>query len=387
MHMDFNLTKEHLDIQKAAREFARGEFDPELVLEYDGNQQFPTALWKKASEFGFTGVHYPEEYGGQGLGLFENALIVEAFCRQDSGMGIALALSDFGSELILAHGNRDQKKKVLLAAAQGKALLTVGLLEDGYALSPFKTFAREEERGYVVQGTKSFVTLGDQAQNIVLVCQTGLDDPTAQSLFLLEREMPGFESCSMGETLGMRMVPVSRISLNSLLVSRDHLIAEKDQGYSLIRDFLNAMRVECGAMAVGLAQGALDLALDYSKKRGQFGKSIATFDQIKNKLADMLIGTEMARLIIYKGALSLDQGKPDYKVILMSKAVGVNTACEVTNHGVQILGGYGYMTEGQMEHFYRDAKALDLFVESGHTERDMLVEQAVGRDKGSGLGG
>jgi len=170
--MDFNLTKEQLDIQKAAREFAKGEFDPELVLEYDRNQQFPIALWKKASEFGFTGVHYPEEFGGQGLGLFENALIVEAFCRQDSGMGIALALSDFGSELIVAHGNSDQKKKVLPAAAQGKALLTVGLLEDGYALAPFKTFAREEAHGYVVHGQKSFVTLGELAENIVLVCQT-----------------------------------------------------------------------------------------------------------------------------------------------------------------------------------------------------------------------
>jgi alkylation response protein AidB-like acyl-CoA dehydrogenase len=382
--MDFNLTREQLDIQKAAREFARGEFDTELVLEYDGNQKFPAALWKKASEFGFSGVHYPEEYGGQGLGLFENALIVEAFCRQDSGMGIALALSDFGSELILAHGSRDQKKKVLSAAARGKALLTVGLLEDGYALGPFKTFAREEAHGYVVQGTKSFVTLADQAQNIVLVCQTGSDDPTAQSLFLLEREMPGFESCSMGETLGMRMVPAGRVSLNNLLASREHLIGKKDQGHSLVRDFLNSMRIECGAMAVGLAQGALDLAIDYSKKRGQFGKSIATFDLIRNKLADMLIGVEMARLIVYKGALSLDRGKPDHKAILISKAMGVKTACEVTNHGIQILGGYGYMTEGQMEHFYRDAKALDLFVESGHAERDILVEHAVGRDKGTG---
>ena len=241
VELDFNLTKEQVEvIQKAAREFARGEFDPELVLECDRNQQFPTALWKKASEFGFTGVHYPEEFGGQGLGLFENALIVEAFCRQDSGMGMALALSDFGSELIVAHGNSDQKKKVLPAAAQGKALLTVGLLEDGYALAPFKTFAREEAHGYVLQGHKSFVTLGELAENIVLVCQTGSEDPAAQSLFLLQREMVGLESRSMGETLGMRMVPVSRMSLNSLLAPRDSLIAEKDHGYALIRDFLNS---------------------------------------------------------------------------------------------------------------------------------------------------
>ncbi len=382
--MDFNLTKEQLDIQKAAGEFARGEFDPEIVLECDRDQQFPFALWKKASTFGFTGVHYPEEYGGQGLGLFENALIVEAFCRQDSGMGMALALSDFGSELIVAYGNGDQKKKVLPAVAEGKRLLTVGLLEDGYSLAPFKTFAREEAHGYVVQGSKSFVTLGDLAENIVLVCQTGTDDPKAQSLFLLEKGMAGSDSFSMGETLGMRMVPVSRISFNSLRLSREHLIAEKDRGSSLITDFLNSMRIECGAMAVGLAQGAVDRAVDYSKKREQFGKAIASFDPIKNKLADMLMGVELARLVVYKGALSLDQRKPDYRTVLIAKAIGVKTACEVTNHGVQILGGYGYMTEAQMEHFYRDAKALDLFVEPGQAERAILVDKALGWDKGVG---
>jgi acyl-CoA dehydrogenase len=181
--MDFSLNKEQVDIQKAAREFAKGEFDPELILEHDRNQQFPRSVWKKASELGFMGAQYPPEFGGQGLGLLESALIIEAFCEQDSGVGIALALSDFGADLIVAHGNHDQKKEVLPPLAQGKALLTLALFEEGYALAPLKVFAKEGLPGYVVNGTKSFVPLGALADHILLVCQTGSNDPLANPSF------------------------------------------------------------------------------------------------------------------------------------------------------------------------------------------------------------
>jgi alkylation response protein AidB-like acyl-CoA dehydrogenase len=376
--MDFSLNREQADIQKAAREFAKGEFDPELVLEHDKNHQFPRSVWKKASELGFMGVHYPAEFAGQDLGLLECALIIEAFCQQDSGVGMALALSDFGADLIVAHGDHDQKKEVLPALAQGRALLTFALFEDGYALAPLKVFAKEELHEYAVKGTKSFVPLGDLAHHILLACQTRSDDPLAQSLFLVERETPGLECSSVGEKLGMRMVPTSRLVFDNLIVPKRNLVGCKDQGHAYVMGFLNSMRIKCGAMAVGVAQGALDRAVDYSRKREQFGRAIISFDLIKNKLADMIMEVEMARLVVYKAALSLDQGKPDYRFILMSKLVGARGAHNVTNHAVQILGGYGYMTEGHVEHFYRDAKALELFMEPGQAEKDMLVEHVVG---------
>jgi alkylation response protein AidB-like acyl-CoA dehydrogenase len=379
--MDFNLNKEQVDIQKAAKEFARGEFDPELVLQHDKNQQFPRSVWKKASGLGFMGVQYPAEFGGQDLGLLEHVLVIEAFCQQDSGVGMALALSDLGSDLIVAHGNYDQKKEVLPALAQGKALLTLALFEDGYALAPLKVFAEEELPGYAVNGTKSFVPLGDLAHHILLVCQTGSDDPLAQSLLLVKREAPGLECSSGGEKLGMRMVPISRLAFNNLIVPKKNLVGGKDQGHAYIKDFLNSMRIKCGAMAVGSAQGALDHALDYSRKREQFGRAIVSFDLVKNMIADMVIAVETARLVVYKAAHSMDQGKPDHRFILMSKVVGARAAYDVANHAVQILGGYGYMTEGQVEHFYRDAKALELFMEPAQAEKDMLVEHVVGRPR------
>ena len=140
--MDFSLTTEQRDIQKAAEEFAKGEFDPDAALEYDEKQEFPSTLWKKACELGFVGIHFPEEYGGPGFGLLENALITEAFCRQDSGIGMALALSDCGSEMILRHGDENQKRQVLSFIAQGEGLVTMAALEEGYSLAPLSTTAK-----------------------------------------------------------------------------------------------------------------------------------------------------------------------------------------------------------------------------------------------------
>lgn len=377
--MDFDLTKELRDIQKAAREFAKGEFDPDAVLEYDQNQEFPSTIWKKACELGFVGMHVPEEYGGQGLGLLENVLITEEFCRQDSGMGIALALSDFGSEIILRHGNENQKSKILPLITQGESVFTIAILEEGYSLSPLATTASMDKNGYVITGKKEFVTLGSLAKHMIVVCQTRLDDPLAQSVFLVERDAEGVEVSTMGEKVGMRMVPSDQVSFTGVIVPHENRVGEEDKGYYQIKDFFDEMRIETGAMGVGLAQGGLDKALEYSKSREQFGREIAKFDDIRNKLADMYMDIEMARLITYKAAWSLDNGRPDNGAILMSKMIATKTAYRVTNDAVQIFGGFGYMKEGHIERFYRDARVLELFLEPVQIQRNMLADQIIGK--------
>ena len=228
--MDFDLTKELKDIQKAAREFAKGEFDPDAVLEYDRNQEFPSTIWKKACELGFVGMHLPEEHGGQGLGLLENVLITEEFCRQDSGMGIALALSDFGSEIILRHGTEKQKSKILPLITQGESVFTLAFLEEGYSLSPLATTARKNKAGYLINGRKAFVILGSLAEHMIVACQTQPDDPVAQSVFLVERRTRGVDISSMGEKVGMRMVPSDEISFTGVTVPDDNRVGEEDNG-------------------------------------------------------------------------------------------------------------------------------------------------------------
>ena len=309
--MDFNLTKEQADIQKAAREFAAGEFDPDRILEWDRNQEFPVPTWKKACELGFQGVHFPETYGGQGLELLDHALIIEAFCRQDSGIGLAMALSDFGAELVLAHGTEEQKGKVLPFLAQGKGWLTLAFLEQGYDLSTFQTISRKNGKGYTIQGKKSYVTLAGTAQHIVVACQAESNAPEEQSIFLDMKDAKGIEQTSMGERLGMRMIPMQNVSLHRVAVSGMDLVGQEGKGSSHLREFLNTARVEAGAAGIGIAQGAFDRALDYAKKREQFGKAIVTFDPIKNKLANMMAQVEMARWIVYRAASSLDQKRPE----------------------------------------------------------------------------
>jgi alkylation response protein AidB-like acyl-CoA dehydrogenase len=376
--MDFDLTREQIDIQKAAKEFAKGEFDPDAVLEYDEKQQFPSAIWKKAAELGFIGVHVPEEYAGQDLGLFENVLIVEAFCQQDSGIGMALALSDFGSEMILRHGNEDQKRRILPLVAEGKGIITAAFLEQGYSLAPFETSAKMDTDGYMVNGRKSFVTLGGLAQHMIVVCQTKLDDPFGQAAMLVDREADGIDVVSMGEKMGMRMIPVDQVSFTNARIPQENLIGKEDRGYFQLRDFYNEARIETGAMGVGIAQGGLDMALEYAKKREAFGKAIVSFDAIRNKLADMYAEVELARLSTYKAAWLFDNGRADVRSSLMSKMIATRAAYRVTNDALQIHGGQGYMTEGHIEHYYRDAKVLDLFLEPGQLQRNLLADHIAG---------
>lgn len=377
--MDFGLTAEQIDIQKAATDFAKGEFDPDRALEYDQNQEFPSAIWKTACELGFIGVQFPEEYGGQGLGLFENALIAEAFCRQDSGIGMALALSDFGSEMILRHGNEDQKRRVLPFVAQGQGGVTLAFLEEDYSLAPFSTTARVGTKGYIISGKKSFVPLALQAGHVIVVGQSTLDDPFAQTAVLLGGATEGTEIRSMGARMGMRTVPVYRVSFNNVSVPERDRIGQEERGHFQLRGFLDEVRIETGAMGVGIAQGGLDMALEYSKRREQFGRAIVNFSAIRNKLADMYTEVEMARLVTYKAAWSCDIGTPDHRSILMSKMVASNAAYRSTYDAVQIHGGNGYMTDSHVERFYRDARVLGLFLEPEQTQRNLLADQITGR--------
>jgi acyl-CoA dehydrogenase len=377
--MDFQLTAEQRDIQTAAREFAIGEFDPDAALGYDKRQQFPSSIWKKTCELGFLGVHFPEENGGQGCGLMEHVLIIEALCRQDSGIGTALALAGFGSEMMLRHGSEHQRTLILPLVAQGQAIVTAAVLEEAPTSSPLETAARARNHGYVINGTKCFVTLGGMASYMIVACQTGSDTPHAQSNFLLERTTDGIAISSMGDKVGMRMIPVDRVTFTNVRVSEDSVVGHTKGGDEQLRGFFNEVRVETGAMGIGIAQGAWDRALDYSKKRGQFGRPIVGFGAIRNKLTDTYMDIEMARLIAYKAAWSFDRGRPDSRATLVARMVATRAAYRAAYEAVQVFGGYGYMTEGHIERFYRDAKALELFLEPAHIQRTLLADQLLGK--------
>lgn len=205
--MDFELNTEQNSIQKAAREFATGEFDKEIALELERTHTFPSKIWKKACELGFMGIHFPEKYGGQEYGIFENVLVVEEFCRQDSGIGVAISLADFATEIILRRGNDKQKEKYLIPVTEGKAISSGGFTEPdhGSDITLMNTTATKQGDEYVINGVKTFITNGTIGDFVIVLCQTNEDaKPTyrGQSVIIVEKGTPGYTTSDVGEKNG-----------------------------------------------------------------------------------------------------------------------------------------------------------------------------------------
>ncbi len=371
--MDFALSQEQQDIQQAAGEFARGEFDPERALEGDRQRRFPTEIWQKACEFGFVGLHLPEPYGGSGYGSLENALVVEAFCRQDSGIGLALALADLGSDTLLRFGSREQKERLLPSVAAGQSLLSVALTEDASEQPTFQARAGTCR----LSGTWPFVPLAAQAGHWLIGCRAQGETANGRRLFLLSRDTAGVRVEDMGQTLGMRMVPVGRLVLAEVRAPATAMVGKDGQGDAALEDLEETWRIETAAAGVGIAQGAFERARDYSRKRIQFGRPLSSFDAIRHKLADMWAEVESARLLVYRAAWARDKGRPPGGAGLLSKIAACRAARRVTHEAVQVHGALGYMTESHIERFFRDAKGLDLLAEPPGVRQRLLASQIV----------
>jgi len=382
--MDFGLSKEQKDIQKAARRFAKGEFDRELALELEERHEFPTEIWKKAADEGFIGLHYPEEYGGTGYGVIENTLVVEEFCRRDSGIGAALMLVDFASENVLKYGTHEQKERYLPPVAEGAAISAGAITEPehGSDITGMATTAVRDADEWVINGVKTFITNAGIADYYVVVCQT---DPEAghkgQSMFLVDKDAEGLSTASVGQKMGLHMVPTGEVSFQDVRVPAESLLGPEGKGFYQILGFFDESRIETAAQAVGTAQGAFDRALEYVKGREQFGKKIAQFQVTQHKLADMATKIELARLITYKAAWTADQGKPDTRLTAMAKFYAGLAAKEVTDEAIQLLGGYGYMTEFEVERFYRDVRITEIYEGSREIQKNIIANAVIGRLK------
>lgn len=384
--MDFELTAEQKDIQKAAREFAQGEFDKEKILEWEQTHTFPKEIWKKAARLGFVGVHFPEEYGGQGCGLTENILIVEEFCRKDSGVGICLSLVDFSSELVLHFGTSGQKKKYLPPIATGEFISGGGYTEPdhGSDITLLSTTAVKEGDSFVINGTKTFITNGTLADFFVVLCQTHPDEKPSyrgQSTLLVERGTKGLDATEITPKMGIRMTSTAQLSFNDVRVPLANLLGEERKGFYQVLEFFDESRVEIASQALGIAQGAFDRALDYAKQRRQFGKRIADFQVTQHKLADMATKIETARLLTYKAAWNYDQKRIDPKLTSMAKMYAAKTAVDVADEAIQIFGGYGYITEYEVERFYRDAKITEIYEGTKEIQKNTIASALLGKLK------
>ncbi|MCX8117702.1 MAG: acyl-CoA dehydrogenase family protein [Desulfobacterota bacterium] len=384
--MDFELTQEQKDIQKAAREFIQGEYDKEKILEWEQTHSFPREVWKKACKLGFIGIHFPEEYGGQGYGIMENILVVEEFCRKDSGVGIAVTLADFSSEVILRFGNEAQKKKYLIPVARGEMISGGAYTEPNHGsdITLMATTAVKQGDCFVINGTKTFITNGLLADFFVVLCQT---DPQAkppyrgQCTILVERGTKGLEATEIMPKMGIRMTSTAELSFSDVRVPLTHLIGEENRGFYQVLEFFDESRIEIAAQGVGIAQGAFDRALEYAKQREQFGRKIVDFQVTQHKLADMATKVEVARLLTYKAAWNYDQGRIDPKLTSMAKMFAGRVAVEVADEAIQIFGGYGYITEYEVERFYRDAKITEIYEGTKEIQKNTIASALIGKMK------
>ena len=382
--MDFKLGYEQKSIQKAAAEFAAGEFKKDIALEHERNHTFPYDIWKKACELGFVGIHYPEEYGGQEYGVLENALVVEAFCRQDSGLGIALSDADSSAEMILRFGSNEQKKKYLIPIARGEAISSGAFTEPdhGSDITQLSCSAVKEGNEYIINGSKTFITNGPICQFAIVLCQTDSKvEPShrGQSAILVEQGTHGFTASDVGEKMGNKMIPTGELSFNDVRAPVSNLIGQEGRGFYQAMDIFNEIRIEAAAQALGIAQGAFDRALDHVKQRKQFGKRLEEFQVTRHKLADMLIKIETTRLTVYKAAWSFDQGNIDQRLISIAKAYAGRVAVEVADEAIQLHGGYGYMLEYEVERFYRDARITEIYGGTREIQKNTIANTLLKR--------
>ncbi|MBI9076754.1 MAG: acyl-CoA dehydrogenase family protein [Desulfatibacillum sp.] len=380
----FAFTKAQQAIRKAAKDFAKGELDKETTSQWEKDSAFPKDVWEKAAELGFLGIHLPEKYSGGGLGMLDSALIMEELCRKDSTVGVALGYASHASECLLHWGSDALKDAFLPKVTEGETLSAgaFGESQRGGDFSATATTAVKQGDEWVINGLKTHVPNGGLAGFYVVLCQT---DPEAAkpeqsaSLILVEANRQGLSTESLGRKLGANMTPSANLILNNVRVPLDNLIGKEGQALAYAREFTDENKIILAAQALGTALGSYDRMMDYVKGREQFGRKLAQFQISQHKIADMATKIELSALITYKAAWVRDQGKMDNTLCSMAKMTACRTAMEVSAHSIQLLGGYGYMTEYEVERYYRDAKTLEIMAGTAGVQKDIIAQNAIGK--------
>ena len=382
--MKDELTEEQIDIKKAAREFAIGEF-PGVAKEADVNEEFPKDLFKKACGNGFIGVYIGEQYGGAGLGLFEHALILEEFWRVDPGCGNIL-LSATGSQLIQLYGTEEQKKRFLPPLPRGEAMMGIPCYSEyefrGDLLKIGMSAKKDQDNSFSLHGNKGLVINGTLADHLILTCLTNPESDLTDdrySNFIVSTRDDRIRKKTLKNKLGVRATDFADIRLNNVRVPQEGLIGKEDKGFEQIDHFLDWLKVCCAAQGLGVSQGALDQSIKYARTRVQFSVPIGRFDAIQSKIADMATKIESARWLSYRAARKMDHGEEDKKLISMAKWYTAQICLEVTAEAVQIHGGYGFIKDLDVERFYRDAQFLSFVSGRKYFEKKAIAENLLGK--------
>ena len=378
-NMNFELTQEQSMIKKMMREFAEGEVAPGAE-ERDRTKAFPKEVFSKLGELGILGLPFPEEYGGGGSDTISFAIVVEELSRVCASTGITYSAHiSLGGAPIYLFGTEEQKQKYLTKICSGESLGAFGLTEPnaGSDAGGTETEAIEEGNDFVINGSKCFITNASYAQFLALTAVTGRNEKGEKeiSAIIVPTDADGFTVLDQYEKMGLHASNTTELVLENVRVSQDHLLGNRGEGFKQFLQTLDGGRIGIGAMAVGIAQGAYEKALQYAKERKQFGKTLSQFQAIQFKLADMAMKIELARNMVYKAAWMKDQGKSFTKEASMCKLFASEMCMEVTSQAVQIHGGYGYMKDYHVERYMRDAKLLEIGEGTSEIQRLVIARQ------------
>ncbi|HYG09614.1 MAG TPA: acyl-CoA dehydrogenase [Pyrinomonadaceae bacterium] len=378
--MDFELNDEQRQVKMSVREFAEGEIAPH-VREWDETQHFPVELLPKLAELGLMGVIFPEKYGGSGMGYVEYATIIEELSRVDGSVGISVAAhNSLCSNHIYMFGTEEQKQKYLVPLARGEKLGAWGLTEAGAGsdASGTRTTAVKKDGGWVVNGSKNFITHAVHGDVCVAVAST---DRAMRSkgitAFIFEKGTRGFMPGKKEDKLGLRASETASVIFEDCFISDDNRLGPEGLGFIQAMQILDGGRISIAALAVGIAQGAYESALKYSKERQQFGKPISEFQAIQFKLSDMATQIDAARLLMYRAAYLKDNGKKVTKESAMAKLYASEISVKVCEEAIQIHGGYGYTKDYPPEKYWRDSKLCTIGEGTSEIQRMVIARQLL----------
>jgi len=370
----FDYSETQQMVAESAREFAEQHIRP-YIMEWDESQTFPVAVFKKAGEMGFMGVLVPTELGGSGLGYHEYIAIIEEISKVDPSIGLSVAAhNSLCTNHILSFGNEEQKQRWIPKLATAEWIGAWGLTEHntGSDAGGMSTTAVKDGDGWILNGAKNFITNGKSGDIAVVIVRTGeKGDSHGMTAFVVEKGTKGFSSGKKENKLGMRASETVELVFDNCRIPDGNRLGEVGDGFIQSMKILDGGRISIGALALGIAKGAYEAALKYSKERIQFGKPISEFQGISFKLAEMATDIEASELLLHKAAFLKNEGRKMTKLGAMAKMFASEVCVKVANEAVQIHGGYGYTKDFPVEKFYRDAKLCT--IGEGTTEIQKIV--------------
>jgi alkylation response protein AidB-like acyl-CoA dehydrogenase len=371
--MDFQDTAIQKELRELTRRFVKKELLP-IVEEDEQNERFRPEMIQKMGELGLTGIPVPENYGGSGLGYLEYVTALEELAAGNMGYAISIAVTGLTQVILNLFGNEDQKRKYIPPLAHGHAIGAFSLSEAGAGsdAASLRTTAKKQGKNYIIQGTKLWTTQGDIADTLILLARTGTPGTKGISAFIIEKGMPGFQYGKREKKMGCHTSHTMELIFNEVQVPAENLIGQEGDGFKIAMSALNSGRITIGAGAVGIAKGALEIAIHHAKERQQFGKAISEFQGVSFLLADMAVQLDAARLLVQRAAWLKDQELPFTEQAAMAKLFATDMAMKVTTDAVQVLGGSGYTQDFPVERFMREAKLLQI-VEGTNQIQRMII--------------